>query len=149
MRWRRWLAAGGCAWLVAVVGCGGANLARVTGTVTYQGKPVDGAVVSFRCEQAGKMATGTTDLQGRFTLTTHPDGAGAVVGTHTVTVAKFAAPAGGGPAASMDDMVAQAKAPPLPPANALPARYADPAQSGLTFTVSASGPNEFAIELKD
>ena len=65
----------------------------VTGTVTYNGKPLDGAQVSFVSkEEGGHGASGTTDAQGRFSMQTYLAGqksvAGAMPGDYGVTVIK-------------------------------------------------------------
>jgi len=134
------------------IGCGGETGPKVypvTGTVLYNGQPVDGAVVAFRGESATKMATGTTDAQGHFELTTYKPGDGAVPGKHTVTVAKTVQTGGGASgSASMEEALEN------PPAQAesrseLPEKYADPATSQLEFTVSDGGANDFTIELTD
>ena len=74
--------------LSVLVGCGsrGPTLVRVRGTVTLDGKPVEGAAVMFMPKFEGRPATGTTAADGSFTLSTPPTGAGALVGQHAVTV---------------------------------------------------------------
>jgi len=139
---------------VILAGCGGGGpkLCPVTGTVTYRNAPVEGAVVSFRCEAANKMATGTTDAQGRFELTTYQGGKGAVAGKHKVTVTKMSAPSGGtGPLSMEDAMKAGMKkqGPSAEPKNLLPPKYADAARPLLEYTVSPGGANDFKIELSD
>jgi hypothetical protein len=134
--------------LACLAGCGGSGLHSVTGHVNYRGQPVLGALVTFACQEANSVASGMTDAQGNFTLSTYRAGNGAVVGTHQVTVTKFTPGSGGvSSSASMEEMV---KPPPaVAPQNQLPARYATAATSGLEFTVTAAGPNEFTIELTD
>ena len=143
----------GLVWLVSVLaGCEGATkLYPASGTVTYRGQAVDGATVTFRCEEANAIATGTTDAQGRFELTTYKSGKGAVAGKHKVTVTKMSAPSG---AASGSLSMEEAMKQPGPQAQAepkhlLPQKYADPARPALEFTVSAEGPNDFQIDLTD
>lgn len=142
----------GVVWLVAVLGgCGGGGpeLHPVSGTVSYRGEMVQGATVTFRCEEANTIATGTTDAQGRFELSTYQAGQGAVAGKHTVTVTKASVAAEPGSASvSMEDAMKQAPAKPSP-GNVLPTRYADPARPQLEYTVSPGEKNEFAIELTD
>jgi hypothetical protein len=135
-----------------LAGCGqGSSLYRATGTVRYKGQPVEGAIVTFRCEPLSKIATGTTDGEGRFELTTYSAGKGAVAGKHKVTVTKLSAPAGVSTLSSMQEMVDVAKKPAGVGAqpNQLPTRYASPETSLLEFEVTASGPNDFQIELVD
>jgi hypothetical protein len=74
------------------VGCGGPATVPVTGTVTLDGEPVDGASVMFVAEGEGRPASGTTDGSGNFTLTTFTGGDGALPGSYKVTVFKTAAP---------------------------------------------------------
>ena len=132
-------------------GCGetGPDLCPVTGTVIYQGGPVEDAVVAFRGEAATKLATGRTDAEGRFELTTFEDGDGAVAGKHQVTVSKFVVegPGTSGPV-SMDE-AAENPQPQAESRNFLPAKYADPARPLIELTVSEDGPNDFTIELSD
>jgi hypothetical protein len=56
----------------------------VSGTVTYEGQPVEGLTVEFEPEQ-GRPSQALTDENGHFTLnyTIHEDGA--QVGVHQVT----------------------------------------------------------------
>lgn len=73
------------------VGCGGKSdgpdLAKVGGTVTYQGKPLPNAQVLFLPDTPGApSANGTTDKNGYYQLTTRTPGDGALVGKHRVTV---------------------------------------------------------------
>ena len=74
---------------IAITGCGGdASLAQVSGTVTYDGKPVPKLRVTFSPEPVGDnyavgpYSKGTTDDEGHFTLKTRYEDAGAVVGKH-------------------------------------------------------------------
>ena len=61
----------------------------VTGTVTYKGQSVEGATVTLFAESGeGRGTIGTTDAQGKFTLTTVRPGDGAMVGTYKVSVSK-------------------------------------------------------------
>jgi len=74
--------AGGC-------GSGGPELVPLTGTVTLDGEPVEGASVTFMPQFTGQPATGTTDVTGKFSLRTHPHGEGVMPGKHKVTVQKM------------------------------------------------------------
>lgn len=121
-------------------GCGSRNPAThaVTGTVSYQGKLVEGAGVMFM-PSSGRPASGRTDAQGRFTLRTYKDGDGAIVGENVVSISKMIPVPG-------DD----AKDPMLKRmSSVLPTRYATPTTSPLKATVSAAGPNDFTFELTD
>ncbi len=81
--------------LLVIPGCAKApNLPTVpvTGNVTYKGRPVADAHISFMPEDnaSGKPATGVTDSQGRFTLQTYVGGStfavGALTGEYIVIV---------------------------------------------------------------
>ena len=69
----------------AAVGCGRREMGPVSGTLTYQGKPVPDAVVKFTA-QSRPTAVGRTDAEGRYTLTTFRKGDGAYGGSHRVMV---------------------------------------------------------------
>ena len=73
------LLAGGCG------GSGGPELAEVSGIVTLDGRPLEGAGVVFKREGA-RHSVGWTDDAGHFELTYLRDIRGAVVGVHTVKV---------------------------------------------------------------
>jgi hypothetical protein len=71
-----------------IAGCGsrGPKTARVSGTVTMSGKPLAKVGVTFLPTKKGPAATGVTNENGEFTLTTARKGDGAVLGKHKVTV---------------------------------------------------------------
>ncbi|MFO0956720.1 MAG: carboxypeptidase-like regulatory domain-containing protein [Isosphaeraceae bacterium] len=61
-------------------------IGKVTGTVTYKGKPLEGMTVNFLPED-GRPSWGVTDASGRYRLHWDEDHDGAEVGTHQVTIA--------------------------------------------------------------
>jgi len=69
-----------------------ARFSRVEGTITYNGEAVEEAFVTFMpASGEGEPATGLTDANGRFTLTTpgaQNAGSGAVPGEYVVRVSK-------------------------------------------------------------
>jgi hypothetical protein len=71
-------------------GCGSREkVVAVSGTVTHNGQPVPGLVVSFvpDAQTETGTSTGETDDNGKYSLTVFKTGAsGAVVGTHKVWV---------------------------------------------------------------
>jgi hypothetical protein len=78
---------------VLLPGCHSSSLATVHGRVTCHGKPVPEAGVIFspmpKAEgdrEAGKAASGSTDADGRFVLTTYKTGDGALIGKHRASV---------------------------------------------------------------
>ena len=81
--------------LLSAIGCGGGGehgVAKAGGTVTLDGKPVPDLVVTFTPQAPagtatpGKSATGRTDAEGKFTLSTYQMQDGAIVGNHQVAV---------------------------------------------------------------
>ena len=74
--------------LAGLLGCSREmELLPVSGQVTLDGKPVEGAAVSFRPAAGGPPATAVTDADGRYTLET-ANRPGAVPGEHKVAVTK-------------------------------------------------------------
>jgi len=75
--------------LAALAGCGGGglDLVPVSGTLRLDGRPVEDAAVMFSPVDGRPVASGTTDAQGTFRLTT-TNKPGALVGEHRVTVTK-------------------------------------------------------------
>jgi hypothetical protein len=73
--------------LVVLAGCGGGGpkLVKVSGTLTYKGKPVTNASLDFMPEH-GRPSWGKTDEAGRFTLSYDRTREGAIVGKHKVMI---------------------------------------------------------------
>jgi hypothetical protein len=71
--------------LLALVGCSSARTAQVSGIVTYRGKPVPDAVVTFVARGA-PAAFGGTDAEGRYALTVSCPDSAATGDRHTVMV---------------------------------------------------------------
>jgi len=153
---------------------GGGDLAKtypVTGTVTYNGRPVVGASVVFvPTAKTGEAAVAVTDASGKYALKSSGAREGAVPGSYGVKISKAesqdeAASAGdsggdSGSASSGDDLVDDYGANYNPDAeedeaapksmNFLPAKYGSPSTSGLSATVSNdTSKNVFDFTLKD
>ena len=84
--------------MITIAGCGASNLPTtpVTGTITYDGEPLEGATVTLTPESGSvgsRSASGISDASGNFVLTTvFTDGAtaeGAIAGSYTVRVSKL------------------------------------------------------------
>jgi len=77
--------------LIAMTGCGGGDFAPVSGTVTYDGKPVSKLRVSFSPQPIGEnyavgpYSKGVTDDSGQFTLVTRYEDTGAFIGKHKLS----------------------------------------------------------------
>src|SRR5262245_14257370 len=111
--------------LLFLVACGGGKpkLHPVSGTVLFLNQPADGALVVFQPVQSGPesaMPSGTVGADGAFSLRTAPHGVGAPAGDYVVLVTWYP------PNARELDK----------PANKIPARYGNPAESPLRATVN-------------
>lgn len=134
--------------LAACLGCDGSALHPVTGTVTHQDKPVDGASVIFTPVGEGIAANATTDANGKYTLMTAGK-PGANAGDYKVTVTKVSG--GPGDTASMkpEDMakMAQSGGGMKARTQVLPPVYGSVTTTTLQATVKA-GTNDFPLDLK-
>jgi hypothetical protein len=117
----------------AVAGCGRGG-ARVSGTVTLDGRPLDTGSVQFHPAAAGPVAYGSIDAQGRFTLRVGAAASPVAPGRYTATVVAVAATAPTSP---------DAETLPVP---ITPQKYGDVATSGLTFDLKP-GENTIDIDL--
>ena len=92
MKYRAWLNSFrltlfGIAMLACAGGCGrGPDLARVRGTVQYDGKPLTVGKVLFASVERGKAAAGHINQDGTYVLSTMRPGDGATPGKYKVTV---------------------------------------------------------------
>ena len=132
------------AWLAlaatAAPGCGssGPEMGRVSGTVTYNGKPVPKGTIAFKpVATDGRNATGVLDASGRYSLTTEQPNDGAIVGNYVVTVSAHDEP--------ILDYIPQK---PVKPKLLAPAKYENPAKTDLKAEVRG-GSNTFDFTLKD
>lgn len=136
--------------LMGVAGCGSGDrmrLASATGTVTAHGKPVAGASVLFEPEvrsASTKLATGRTDQAGKFTLFTD-DRPGAGLGVYRVAIVEDSLVAQAS-VPNRESGVPSAISPTAATAKQIAEKYANPGESGLSYTVTA-GPNNFDIRL--
>lgn len=150
MRGFRYLMAGVAALSLFVgVGCGGGKV-KVNGVVTLDGKPIEGAMVTFHPKGGqGKSAFGTTDKDGNFQLTTKDNNDGAFAGEYNVTVVYAegaAAPPADDVKGAMTGMEKASRGKQKAPKFIVPAKYATPDQSPLKQTVPPSG--KVTLDLK-
>lgn len=115
--------------LIGLVGCGsGSGVVPVSGTVTLDGEPLAGALVSFYPQEEGKrFSTGTTDASGHYELVYTNDQKGAATGKHTVKITTATVQGEGGPARA--------------PKEKLPAKYNDASELTVDITSSSSSTN--------
>ncbi|MCA9130960.1 MAG: hypothetical protein KDB22_27940 [Planctomycetales bacterium] len=88
--------------LISVLGCSSGDMGSVTGTVHLDGKPLEGALVTFYPEIDGKdpmsgggASMGRTDAEGNYELTYNRDEMGAQVGKHLVYIETLQESGGG------------------------------------------------------
>jgi hypothetical protein len=124
------------AWLIIlmapfVAGCSSGDVpetAPASGVVMMQGKPLAHVGVTL-FPPKGPIASGNTNEQGEFTLSTSSPGDGAPIGLNKVTIG------------------AAEEGPPKPGAPKIPDRYGRPDTSGLTAEVKPGEKNVFTFEL--
>jgi len=139
-------------------GCGGnvdpnrPETYAVSGTVTYQGKAVEGALVFFHPADKGLPgAVGRTDADGRYLLTTFGASDGAVAGQYNVTVVRYdqpPLPANPDHEPSDYEAIADEVRPSAPMRSLLPPQYSVAAGSGLTATVRPGDANTVDLHLR-
>lgn len=131
-----------CRWLMlavilAAMGCGsGYKVVSVSGRVTLNGKPLEGAWVSFqpigsKDRDPGPGSSAKTDKEGRYTLRIAPGRSGAVVGKQQVRISTI----------EYDENSR------LIQKERVPARY-HALQSELTYDVPKEGTSEANFDLK-
>src|SRR5262249_31972413 len=132
-------------------GCGGygqsADLEKVvpvSGTVTYQGKPLEGYQVTFMLTDGRRPATGITDAAGKFTLGTNAVGDGAPPGQSKVAFV-WVAPRTGEP--GQETIIDNPASMPKPKVK-IPDKYGDPEKSGFTQDVPRRGINDLKFSLE-
>jgi hypothetical protein len=167
--------------VVGLVGCTptppAVKTVPASGTVTLNGAPVSGALVTFFAE-AGRNSGGQTGSDGRFKLETSLGGDkmadGAPAGTYKVTIVKSkgaTVPSGAPDPKSMEGLSDAERAAKMKEltglgqssdtqagrpgdadaskATTLPEKYSDVKTSGLTATVKAGDKNEFTFDLTE
>ncbi|MEW4530989.1 MAG: carboxypeptidase-like regulatory domain-containing protein [Maioricimonas sp. JB045] len=141
---------------VTAIGCTGGEPADdrpdrtpVSGVVTYNGEPVEGALVTFTpSELTGSGANGRTDADGRFEMGTYEASDGVRPGSYQVSISKVPVVIGDQP--SEDDPNYDPNASTEPEAeNVLPAKYADWSTSGFTAEVGNDAITDLKFDLTD
>ncbi len=139
-----------CATLLCglLVGCGGSDrpeLVSVSGQVTLNGKPLNGAMVGMKLVSGdtakyGRPSQGITDASGNFTPKTYGNTAGVPLGTYEVSIIKQEVPEG-----------YNSENPALTAVNIkwiTPKMYSDTSTSGLKVEVTADGMSPAILALE-
>ncbi|KAA0134236.1 hypothetical protein FYZ48_21885 [Gimesia chilikensis] len=128
---------------VFFTGCGGGTdderpaRTSVSGTVTYNGTPVEGASIAFvPVDQSnGRNANGLSNAEGLFQMGTFEGTDGVVPGDYQVMITKFETAETSEALPEDDPNYDPNPKPQPPPENLLPEKYASAENSGLTVTV--------------
>lgn len=118
-------------------GCGSSDreeTAPVTGTVTYNGAPLEQGTVIFY-PATGRPAYGKIANGSLTDVTTYESADGAIPGAHKIAVQSTDNAADADPMAAGKSLI--------------PERYSDPEKSGLTAEIESGKENEIKLELKD
>jgi hypothetical protein len=152
---RALIQAAGFVALVGLIGCGSkqnGNLATVSGVVTHNGTPVEGAKVIFNStiEVDGKQGVAyaaQTDSSGKYVIATAGKEPGIPPGLYKVTITKYQGKSTTGTPEEIDSGQLDAQisdgagAGKGGPTNLLPKEYASPGSTKLSATLE-SGKNE-------
>jgi len=136
--------------LLAICGCNSesAHIERVTsvsGTLTFQGKPLEFFQVTFLPEDGRRPAVGITDASGKFKLGTNEPEDGAPPGLNKIAIVWVGPPSTiqAGMETTIDDPAKLPK-----PKIRIPAKYNNPETSSLKEDVPAGGLSDLKIDLK-
>ncbi|WP_254507864.1 carboxypeptidase-like regulatory domain-containing protein [Anatilimnocola floriformis] len=119
---------------VLITGCSRSGLHPVTGVVLLDGQPVANAALQFVPQEAGQDATGATDAQGNFAISTNEPRDGVKAGKYKVVIT----PRSTAPLqkfASADEAMKAAARPQPPPPSTFPQKYTRPDQTPLLVEV--------------
>jgi hypothetical protein len=119
-----------------IAGCGDSpRLVPVSGTVYYNGKPVESGVVMFQPPQ-GDMARGQVGPDGKYVLETLGQAPGVLPGTCKVRVSVRATAPNSGGELGLGKLL-------------IPEKYTDFGRSGLTFDVTTERQEPYDIYLEN
>jgi hypothetical protein len=123
--------------VLCLTGCGSSDitLVEVSGKVTLDGVPLEGATVNFQPSSTkieAPSSFGRTDADGRFELSTAAGKQGAIPGQHRVRISKSSDPEG-----EENDEVIEFDDP-------VPAEYRD---EGKDFTIPENGTTEANFDI--
>jgi hypothetical protein len=116
-------------------GCNSSGLAPVTGQVLLDGAPLPNASIQFVPQGTGRDATGATDAEGIFAMSTNEPRDGVMAGTYKVVVTARATAPPQQFASADEAMRAAAVAKPMPSSSIVPLKYTRVDQTPLTIEV--------------
>jgi hypothetical protein len=122
---------------IALTGCGGDTFHNISGIITFEGEPLEGAAVTFVPRERGNPAVGVSRADGRYTLETG-NVSGIRPGEYKVVVVKNVY-------APYDERTGRGgERLPSP----VPDRYARADTTDLTITVPSSEAGAYDIKIK-
>lgn len=139
--------------IALAVGCSGGDqwtenlpeTVEVSGVVTLDGQPLEGAAVIFAPDDGKYAGQALTDSSGRFEAQAFPSKEGMVPGSYKVGVSKTIERKGKavtGPDAAHDAGGG------VEWVNVVPVQYTDPTKSGLTAQIPEGGTTELKFDVK-
>src|SRR5713101_6604763 len=115
--------------IVTASGCSG-GLAKVTGRITYKGKPVPSTQVTFQPADGSRPSKGLTDDNGNFTLKYSRTEPGATRGPHKVFLSYVV---------SNEEELRHIEPKASDDLKAVIASYSDPEKSTLKYEITKNG----------
>lgn len=130
-----------------LAGCNPSGLSPVAGRVLLDGAPLPNASIQFVPQGTGRDATGATDAQGDFTMSTNEPRDGVIKGSYKVVITARATAPPQQFASADEAMRAAAVAKPMPVSSILPLKYTRADQTPLTMEVPVKE-KKLVLELK-
>jgi len=142
-----------------LLGCGSSQSNRpktvpVSGVVTFNEDPLEGAQVTLMAVGTPRGAVGTTNQNGEFTLSTFGTADGAIIGEHRVTISCWETPEFALGKTFVDSSeyekakrTAEAQGQSTEAVSRIPKRYSQVDSSGLIARVEAGKKNYFTFDL--
>ncbi len=134
---------------LGIVGCGGSRTSPVKGVVTLDGKPLADASIQFVPQGEGRDATGQTDKDGQFVMSTFQPQDGVAPGTYKVVISPPAGSADPTQYASSEEAMSAASKPRAKKdsaSRALPQKYSRSDQTPLVQEVPVQGKLRFDLK---
>ncbi len=115
--------AAGFGLILCLCGCNSSGTLPVAGQVLLDGNPLPNASIQFVPQGTGRDATGATDAQGNFVMSTNEPRDGVMAGTYKVVITAMATAPPQQFASADEAMRAAATAKPMTPSSLVPMKY--------------------------
>lgn len=124
-----------CLSLVILLGCNSSGTTPVEGQVLLDGTPLPNASIQFVPQGTGQDATGATDAQGKFAMSTNKPRDGVMPGSYKVVITPRLTTIPQQFASADEAMKAAAVAKPIAHSSGFPQKYTRVDQTPLTIDV--------------